>query len=613
MAPDSSAAIVRARPSSADARRLAAAVDSLLRSQVHNKLASAAAIALVVGDAIILKQGYGVRDAARGLRVDPDSTLFAAASVSKVLAAIAVLQLENAGRLSLTTDVRQYLPDVLALGDNSTPVTARSLLTHTAGFEARFLGSLAPGGIPQPALADFFRDMPMRRVRPAGEAISYSNFGSALAGYLAERVSGMPFYEYAEREIFAPLGMSHSSFRQPLPAPLAEARVRGARLGVPTYRPYPAAALVATVADMGRLVAALLADSSAVVPAISPRLRRQLTEPAWRAQPGVPGATLGMFERWGPAGNAVYFTGDGGDHSLLYLLPAKGVGLYAAYSSNDESAGAMREQLARVVETSLTGSAAASGVLPEPPAGFAARAAQFTGVYRSNQFSRSNIERLAALPQQFTVSAAGDALAIDVFGGGPHVRLVEVAPLTFRSSDSGYVAFRTDAGGTVRSLYFSGALWDPAGADRAAWYTRAELFLAVMALACVLFGARLVLSVVDAYRRWRRVSDAERPASRAWRASAGMSALFFAAPLVAPAALFTQRPPYYAIPWSVQLAVLVATAASILGAALPLLLAGERGGASLTRARRMLLMALAVAGVLVALELWQWNLVWPRA
>jgi len=58
--------------------------------------------------------------------------------------------------------------------------------------------------------------MPVRIFAP-GEVSAYSKYGAALAGYLVERVSGLPFEEYVEARVLAPLGMSASSFRQPLP------------------------------------------------------------------------------------------------------------------------------------------------------------------------------------------------------------------------------------------------------------------------------------------------------------------------------------------------------------------------------------------------------------
>ena len=59
------------------------------------------------------------------------------------------------------------------------------------------------------------------RVFPPGKIEAYSNYGAALATYIIERISGMSFSEYVERNILSPLGMSRSKFRQPLPIDLA--------------------------------------------------------------------------------------------------------------------------------------------------------------------------------------------------------------------------------------------------------------------------------------------------------------------------------------------------------------------------------------------------------
>ena len=65
------------------------------------------------------------------------------------------------------------------------------------------------------------------RVFAPGTTPAYSNYGAALAGYIVERVSGMPFETYVERHIFQPLDMTHSSFRQPLPAALRQFMAKG--------------------------------------------------------------------------------------------------------------------------------------------------------------------------------------------------------------------------------------------------------------------------------------------------------------------------------------------------------------------------------------------------
>ena len=56
-----------------------------------------------------------------------------------------------------------------------------------------------------------------KQIFPPGTTPAYSNYGATLAGYIVSRVSGMPFEDYIEKNIYQPLGMTHATFRQPLP------------------------------------------------------------------------------------------------------------------------------------------------------------------------------------------------------------------------------------------------------------------------------------------------------------------------------------------------------------------------------------------------------------
>src|SRR3546814_17512000 len=94
----------------------------------------------------------------------------------------------------------------------------RNIMTHTAGFEEsiRHLISSDPK-----AVMTLKKQMPLalpERVFAPGTTPAYSNYATALAGYIVERVSGEDFDTYIENHIFEPPGMTHSTFRQPLPA-----------------------------------------------------------------------------------------------------------------------------------------------------------------------------------------------------------------------------------------------------------------------------------------------------------------------------------------------------------------------------------------------------------
>ena len=67
------------------------------------------------------------------------------------------------------------------------------------------------------------------RIFPPGEIPAYSNYGVGLASYIVQRTSGEPFEQYVQEHIFGPLGMTHSSFYQPLQKSLANLPSEGYR------------------------------------------------------------------------------------------------------------------------------------------------------------------------------------------------------------------------------------------------------------------------------------------------------------------------------------------------------------------------------------------------
>src|SRR5262249_29080483 len=136
--------------------------------------------------------------------------------VSKLFTWTAVMQLVEAGKLDLDRDVNVYL-DKKVPATFPQPITLRRLMTHTAGFASRNFQD-APAGREARALREYILGTPIAtRMRPPGEAPAYSNYGSMLAGYIVERVSGERFVDYIDHHILGPLGMTHSSFRRPIP------------------------------------------------------------------------------------------------------------------------------------------------------------------------------------------------------------------------------------------------------------------------------------------------------------------------------------------------------------------------------------------------------------
>ena len=241
--------------------------DELLVRQLDEYHIAGATVSIVQGGRTVLAKGYGFADIEKQVPVSSSETIFRIGSISKLFTWTAVMQLAEQGKIDLNADVNTYLPDFQIPATYPKPITMINLLSHTAGFEERATGteSSSPGEII--SLHDYLATYMPDRVRPAGELSTYSNYGAALAGYIVEVVAGIPFDQYIETNIFAPLGMAHSTFRQPLPTYLADHLAKSYFYngefteGSFTYpNPLPAATMDSTAHDMANFIMAQLQD-----------------------------------------------------------------------------------------------------------------------------------------------------------------------------------------------------------------------------------------------------------------------------------------------------------------------------------------------------------------
>jgi len=299
----------------------------------------AGGVVVVVKDGEILtERGYGYRDVAARLPLEPQSTLIRPGSISKLFTWTAVMQLVERGQLDLDSDVNRYLDfQIPPLADR--PVTLRNIMTHTAGFEESLkdLGSKGPL-LP---LADYLRSHLPRRIYPPGDTPAYSNYATALAGYIIARVAKQPFEEYIEQQILRPLGMAHSSFRQPLPESLASALSKGYRVATepPQYFEYinasPAGSLSCTADDMARfMIAHLHAGRYAEARILQPETARLMHTVQPKIYPALNGMALGFYET-SRNGHQVIAHNGGTQffHSDLHLFVDDDVGIFISLNS----------------------------------------------------------------------------------------------------------------------------------------------------------------------------------------------------------------------------------------------------------------------------------------
>jgi CubicO group peptidase (beta-lactamase class C family)/cytochrome b561 len=324
-----------------DGADLTAFFDGILPLQLErNDIAGASVLVMKDGN-VLLQKGYGYADVKSKKPVDPASTIFRLASISKLFTWVSVMQLEEQGKLNLDTDVNQYLDFPIRPAFNK-PITLRNLMTHTAGFEETLDDIIITDPKRAVSLRDYLIANQPMRIYPPGEIPAYSNYGVGLASYIVQRTSGEPFEKYVQEHIFGPLGMTHSSFYQPLQKSLVDLPSDGYRgnttkaaVGFEIFNPVGAGGVSSSAADMGRFGQALLnggeLDGKRI---LTPETLALMWTPQFRASNQLPPICMGFYQDWR---NHLRWIGHEGDliafHSLFFVEPTQKIVLFVSYNS----------------------------------------------------------------------------------------------------------------------------------------------------------------------------------------------------------------------------------------------------------------------------------------
>lgn len=319
-------------------------LDRLMEEKIAEYHIPNAAISVVYDDEVIFAKGYGFADMTTKTPVDPETSLFRIGSISKLLTWTAVMQLVEQGKLDLDTDVNEYLDFTIPAYEQSQPITLRHLLTHTPGFEDYANKIFLLEAEKFPPLETYVRETLPARIFPAGEVLAYSNYGTALAGYIVERVSGMPFTTYVAENIFQPLKMEQSTFEQPLPAELANQLVTPYRFvdgeykaGKFEYMPAPAGAISSSALDMANFMRAFLNEGRfGEAKLLEAATVNEMLSQQFTYHPELNGMTFGFIEG-DTHGQRVLMHGGSTMlyNSILYLLPEEKLGIFITYSGGN--------------------------------------------------------------------------------------------------------------------------------------------------------------------------------------------------------------------------------------------------------------------------------------
>lgn len=402
-------------------------IDRMVADQIKTSEVAGAVVTVVYDGKIFANKGYGFKNIEAKTPVDPNATLFHPGSVSKLFTWVALMQQIEAGKVDLDADVNSYI-DFEIPRNGFAPIKVRDLFSHRPGM-SDISGFIVYDATQLMPYSEWIKARVPRRVWAPGVETAYSNFGAALAGYIVERVSGEPFDEYTANHIFNPLGMTATTFSEPLTGSMGKNMATGYKVEDgkfvakgPEYLGLvmPAGSSASTGKDMARFMLAMLnggtLDGKRILKPDSVRL---LFSNSASNAPRLEGMAHGfLVERdanprlVGHAGNTVDF------HSDLVIAPELEFGYYISMSGGEGSSDART-----VLTKAITGY-----MFPQKPTARWSGAAETApmGRYRSN---RRDYGKVPNADYDIMVTAEGrESLEISVQGEkaiweriGPHL------------------------------------------------------------------------------------------------------------------------------------------------------------------------------------------------
>jgi CubicO group peptidase (beta-lactamase class C family) len=585
-----------------------AAVSSYFDSHVPGGLTGhrvpGAVVSVVSGDRTIFSKGYGTADAENGVPFDPARSLVRIASISKLFTWTAVMQQVQAGRLDLHADVNGYLTGFQVPRTYPQPVTLQNLMDHTSGFEDRIIGTAARTAAGVTPLGKYLAENMPARIRPPGVISAYSNYGAALAGYVVAEVSGQSYDAYVRQHLLDPLGMTHSTAGEPVPAALAPALARSydsderpvRRVPFTFDQLTPDGSISTTADDMARFMAAHLNDGG---PLLSPATTALMHRRSFAAGPHLGGYAHGFMDRVLDGHHVLMHDGSWeGFESVMILVPGCHVGVFI---STNATGGV--DAVTPWIPGFLALLPAATDTLPAPaattPGTVTGPAAGFYETTRHNESSVEKVVTLLGSPRlttgaDGTVHFKGKTWTRQADGG--YASADGADHLTFLRATDGRQYVATD-GPDYQLMGFG---------------SRLTTNLAVLGAFVLIAVSALVVPLIGLARRRRPIGG--RVVTGRWRlarrlsgAAAGLGLAYLVAVF---AVLLGDTGDFlYAVPATFRVVLLMPFAVLLLGAAaLVPTIRGWRGSGAgvVARAHHVAVLA-AVAGVLWFS--WQWNLI----
>ena len=434
---------------------LEAFLDGMMPSQLQREDIAGAVISVVKDGKVIFAKGYGFSDVEKRTPVTADATLFRPGSISKLFTWTSVMQLAEQGKLDLDKDVNEYL-DFKIPPAYGKPITLNNIMTHTAGFEEVGRDLFVADAQHMYPLDRFLKNHVPDRIFPPGVIPAYSNYATALAGYIVQRVSAKPFEQYVQDNIYTPLDMQRTTFVQPLPANLQPMMSNGYKKASGKAQPFefveafPAGSVSTTARDMCNFMIAHLQNGQFEGKQIlKPETAKLMHARLFGTDDRLDAMAHGFYEE---SRNGERIIGHGGDtevfHSDLHLILDKNVGFFVSFNSAGRG---------EVSPRSILFEAFLDRYFPfTPPPGTkvenaAADAQQVAGFYKSSRrFESSFLSLTTVLGEPKVVANADGTITLDVLKSpnGQPKKYEEISPFLYREvHGQDHVGFKKDADG----------------------------------------------------------------------------------------------------------------------------------------------------------------------
>jgi CubicO group peptidase (beta-lactamase class C family) len=428
-------------------------LDGIFKSQMKEHHIAGATFSLYSADTLTLTRSWGYSHVDEKRMAD-EETGFMVGSISKLFIWVAAMQLVEQGKLDLDQPINNYLTG-FRLPESYKPVTMKHLMTHTPGFEDH-MHLFSKDHTLLPELETYLVENLPAQIYDPGTTPAYSNYGAALAAYVVEQISDVNFNDYVDDNIFLPLNMMNTTFRQPASYGISEAKSKGYIFEDGRYVnpfeeyviPAPAGSAVSTASDMAKFMNALLrCDEDPSDNILSNETISQMLSLLYSSNPHADGMAHG-FMRLEYHGKEIFW--HGGDtyffHSAFLLIPAMKTGIFISINTANTNFNYLDQALLILDylngnKKELTISNRVNGMN------------HYAGYYKGSRKTENNYLKILSLLMSIKITGSPDGLLLHIPGQKPELyRPIEDDVF---ASDYKRIIFERDEDGKISRLVSS--------------------------------------------------------------------------------------------------------------------------------------------------------------